>query len=109
MGDAKKCEYCGESFTPQRSTGRFCGEHRKLAFKAKKRTERREDRIRLSAERAGIALSFDGRDSGHLRNGFGTLEIAARQMSRDRAAYYTGNVLLSAGREWIKNNGEKTQ
>jgi hypothetical protein len=99
MGDAKNCEYCGKPFTPRRSTRRFCGEHRKLAFKAKERREGQEQR--MIEGRAGISLSFDGRDSGQPRNGFGIEEvIVVKKPRRDRVAYYGGHVLLSRGREW---------
>jgi hypothetical protein len=71
MGDANQteCRYCGKPFTPKRATGLFCTEtHRKSFFKRRMRQERR---LRESARRAGMALTFDGRIVGQPRDGFG--------------------------------------
>ena len=72
MGDAKKCEYCGEPFTPKRSTGRFCGNHRKYAYKKREAQKKREERIHTSEQRAAMSMSFDGRIGGPSREGFAT-------------------------------------
>jgi len=69
QGDAKQCAYCGEPFTPRRSTARFCCDtHRKSAFKAAKRFDK-------SQRRSAMSVSFDGltggkpRDTGRTRLG----------------------------------------
>ncbi len=61
-GDAKQCAYCGESFTPRRSTAMFCRDtHRKSAFKAAKRFDK-------SQRRSAMSLSFDGQTNGKRRD-----------------------------------------
>jgi len=88
MGDANqppKCRYCGQPFSQLRSTKEFCtATHRKSFFKRRKRSERR---IRESARRAEMFMTFDGRTSGQPREGFGTKPHTRLRARPERPEY----------------------
>ena len=62
---AKFCEWCGGTFTPVRSTGRFCCDsHRVAAFNAAARAHTRAFK---AEQQSAISMGFDGRVGGRRR------------------------------------------